>query len=259
MSDSNDSSSNLIQITAGSIDNAIKNITDAPTKSIGQTFSDLWYLIFGGISHIAEKKKMDYAIKLEKFKAELTASIESVPEEYKQEPDSHTVLLALNDAKFCVEESVLRNMFLNLLTSTVDSRKKAHPSFSQIILSMSRTDAIILKQFQKDSVIPICDYIFTESTDFAASYHTYLSNVILYKPDDIGLDEAACSLDSLMRLGLIESPADVICTDQSVYEEFKTTDIYKQMPSIQPDKSVDILQRVAILTNLGKSFIECCL
>lgn len=30
-----------------SIDNAVKNLTDKPTQGIGQTFSDLWFLVFG--------------------------------------------------------------------------------------------------------------------------------------------------------------------------------------------------------------------
>lgn len=29
-----------------SVDNALKNLSDAPTKSIGQTLSDAWFLCF---------------------------------------------------------------------------------------------------------------------------------------------------------------------------------------------------------------------
>ena len=32
-----------------SVDSAVKNLTDETTKNIGQTFGDLWYLVFGGI------------------------------------------------------------------------------------------------------------------------------------------------------------------------------------------------------------------
>lgn len=41
-----------------SIDNAVKNLTDKPTQGIGQTFSDLWFLVFGGITQAADKRRM---------------------------------------------------------------------------------------------------------------------------------------------------------------------------------------------------------
>ena len=50
-----------------SADNAIKNLTDAPTQNVGKTFADLWYLVFGGITQAADKKKMSYAVELEKY------------------------------------------------------------------------------------------------------------------------------------------------------------------------------------------------
>ena len=41
-----------------SVDNAIKNVTDLPTQGIGQTLSDCWFLAFGGISQLAEKRRI---------------------------------------------------------------------------------------------------------------------------------------------------------------------------------------------------------
>lgn len=51
-----------------SVDNAIKNVTDLPTQGIGQTLSDCWFLAFGGISQLAEKRRIKYTKDLEKFK-----------------------------------------------------------------------------------------------------------------------------------------------------------------------------------------------
>lgn len=51
-----------------SIDNAVKNLTDKPTQGIGQTLSDVWYLVFGGISQAADKRRMKYAHNLELYK-----------------------------------------------------------------------------------------------------------------------------------------------------------------------------------------------
>ena len=60
MSDKNSSFINLPDLPA-SIDNAVKNLTDKPTQGIGQTLADVWYLVFGGITHAADKRRMKYA------------------------------------------------------------------------------------------------------------------------------------------------------------------------------------------------------
>lgn len=39
-------------------DNAIKNLTDAPTKSIGNLIKDAIYLKFGSVSYNAEKRRI---------------------------------------------------------------------------------------------------------------------------------------------------------------------------------------------------------
>ena len=57
MSDKNSSFINLSDLP-DSIDNAVKNLTDKPTQGIGQTFSDVWYLVFGGITQVADKRRI---------------------------------------------------------------------------------------------------------------------------------------------------------------------------------------------------------
>ena len=71
-----------------SVDNAMRNLTDAPTKSMGQTLSSIWDLVFGPINHAADKRRIKYAIDLEQYRAQLTQSIEQIPEEKKSNQTS---------------------------------------------------------------------------------------------------------------------------------------------------------------------------
>ena len=80
MSDKNSSFINLPDLPA-SIDNAVKNLTDKPTQGIGQTLADVWYLVFGGITHAADKRRMKYAHDLKLYEQELSQAILSIPEE----------------------------------------------------------------------------------------------------------------------------------------------------------------------------------
>ena len=83
-----------------SIDNAVKNLTDKPTQRIGQTFSDLWFLVFGGITQAADKRRMKYAHDLELYGQELSQSIAAIPEENLTEPNIQTTAQALENSKY---------------------------------------------------------------------------------------------------------------------------------------------------------------
>ena len=86
------------------IANSAKNITDKPTQNIGTTLADIWYLVFGGISQAAEKRKLKYAYALQEFEKELKEKISKIPEDNLIEPDMQVVAPALEASKYCIEK-----------------------------------------------------------------------------------------------------------------------------------------------------------
>ena len=52
------------------IDNAVDNLLDKPTNTIGQTISDCMFLVFGGLSQKAALKRLKYEDELKKFSKE---------------------------------------------------------------------------------------------------------------------------------------------------------------------------------------------
>lgn len=70
----------LIDLVPDSVDNAVKNITDKPTQNMGTTLADIWYLVFGGISQSADKKKLKYSYALKKMEEELKEDISKIPQ-----------------------------------------------------------------------------------------------------------------------------------------------------------------------------------
>ena len=85
----------LIDLVPGSVDNAVKNITDKPTQNIGTTFADIWYLVFGGISQAAEKRKLKYSYALQEFENELKEKISKISIKQLIEPDMQVIAHAL--------------------------------------------------------------------------------------------------------------------------------------------------------------------
>ena len=148
-----------------SANNAVTNLTDSVTKNVGQTFGDIWYLVFGGISHAADKKRMKYSADLKIYEQELTQSINSIPADKYIEPSIQVTAQALENSKYCVESEVLRNMFVNLISGTMnkDYAGNTHPSFPEILKQMSPTDAYVIKEFQFSSRKPIVNYKIKQS------------------------------------------------------------------------------------------------
>lgn len=121
----------LIDFVPNSVDNAVKNITDKPTQNIGTTFADIWYLVFGGISHAAEKRKLKYSYALQEFEKELKEKISKIPEDKLIEPDIQIVAPALEASKYCIEKKELRHMFANLI------QRSLSPFDAKILLCIS--------------------------------------------------------------------------------------------------------------------------
>ena len=142
------------------VDNAVRNLTDKPTKAIGDTLFDIWFIVFGGISHYADKKKLHYEFELEKMKEELYKEVDSIPIEKRIEPDIQIIAPALDASKYCVEKEELRRMYIKLIASSLNCEKSllVHPIFTDMIKKMSSTDAklfnaIVNNDFNYDCVI----------------------------------------------------------------------------------------------------------
>ncbi|WP_285945265.1 CDP-glycerol glycerophosphotransferase family protein [Thomasclavelia cocleata] len=144
----------LIDLVPDSVDNAVKNITDKPTQNMGTTLADIWYLVFGGISQAAEKRKLKYSYALQQFENELQEKISKIPKDKRVEPDIQIVAKALEESKYCVEKETFRNMFSTLITSSmnIDFNNKVHPSYIEILKHMSDFDAKLLVMiYQKNT------------------------------------------------------------------------------------------------------------
>ena len=129
-------------------DKTLENILIEPSKSIGNTFSDIWYLTLGGaIGQAAQKRKMKYAKELERYKEEIEIEISKIPESDVVEADMQIVGYVLESSKYCADKQELRGLFAKLIASSMDLKKVefVHPIFTDIISKMTEIDAIVFK------------------------------------------------------------------------------------------------------------------
>ena len=246
------------------VDNAVKNLTDKPTQSIGQTISDLWQLALGGpIAFAVEKKKLKYAHDLEVYRKSLEAKVMAIPEVKLIEPPLYIAAQALTDSQYCVEQPKLREMFTNLIANSMnaDYSNILHPSFSKIIQQLSPLDAKMLELIYKwhaTGGMAVVSYIRQASDD---GYVTLYKNIPAESPQGCEPEFAARALVSLQRQGLIEIPDDLYFTDESRYDIFKKSKLYRNLCA--DAKSCGYVlgtePHIATLTALGEDFVTVCL
>ena len=244
------------------VDNAIQNITDEPTQNIGKTFGDLWYLVFGGISHLADKRRIKYASNLEKYKKELSNSIDEIPEDKRIEPDFQITTQALENSKYCISSDILRKMFVNLISGNMnrDSEPLSHPSFPEVLKQMDETDAKILMELKQTGEAPIA--VFDKISKDNHGIIPYFVNAYISILFCIPLHKCARSLTFLERVGFITLQYDTYFDDETRYAPFKKLDFFKEIDSYiqseEPNSLLTIRKGICRTTPLGKDFIELC-
>lgn len=242
-----------------SLEKAVENLTDAPTKTVGQTLSDILYLVFGGISYTAEKRKLEYTYRLQEFEATLKQKVNSIPESRQIPPDFQTVGQALNDAKYCLEDETLREMFCSLIASTMDKEKSpfVHPAFSDTIKRMAPLDAKNLLLFSPNKQFPIADIrvqLANENTSFLL-----MENVFLAGTPEISADRQAFSISTLEALGLVHIDTTYRIMGESEYRDFKKNPFFEALEIDYKDLGeVTIQKKICRLTNYGISFLKVC-
>lgn len=242
-----------------SVDEAFQNLTSGLTKNVGNTLADIWYMVFGKISYWTEKRKLKFAHSLEQFQQELNASISAIPPEKLEEPTLQVTAQALENAKYCITEAELREMFTSLISNSMNSdfSEYVRPSFAEIIKQMSPLDAKILKKFKSAPLpgIPICNYLVL--TPGKPGQTTIMENVFLGLPD-INLDACSTSISSLERFGLIQIPTTQYLLPAERYDVFKQHPTFRLFQQQYPNKEFSVEKKLAKLTPLGILFTKVC-
>lgn len=199
--------------------------------------------------------------------------IEDIPKENLQEPSLAVAGPTLEKSKYYYEEKELRELFANLLTSSMDKSKSqfVHPSFPDIIQNLSSEDARFLKEISSLECIPFCELRFQirEKENFT-SFFSYINNGItlskfilnLSYPEEYMYDFNPI-IDNLSRLKLISIP-ETHYADIEIYEPFINNPFftyYQNELMNNPDilkKEITLIKGKIEITSFGQNFINAC-
>lgn len=199
-----------------------KEVATAASKGFSQIINDIVYANWGyKWSEARQKKEIEVAHNVEKFRAEIQEKSDNIPEENSIEPDLYVIGSVLEAAKYRINKDEIRDAFSNLIVSTMDSSKAdyVHASFPDIIKSLEPLDAKILQYLYRsgDETISKIRETFDKDGGFIDVYsHIYLTNLELQDNSLI-----APSIDNLIRLGLISVDYETFKHNDELYDKHR--------------------------------------
>lgn len=235
-----------IQPVAKQIGTALETVGKAVNVALAPVGALVWG--FDRVSDFVQKR--------------LAEKLQDVPPERIQTPNILVAGPTLEALRFAGNEDSLRELYANLLATSLDSQtaKNAHPSFVNIIRDISPDEAKIIGLLLTKSAFPVVDL--RAKTPGQPGYKVVISNFSL-----IGR-QAGCSspdltpnyLDNLCRLGLFEIPAGIHLEELQEYTALESDAALAPFKAAikEVGRSVEFGRKLISITTFGKQFCETC-
>lgn len=185
---------------------------------VGQAIRGIAHKVFDPLvkfNIIRDQEMNDFADKVRN-------KTDQIPFENRDDSKLGLTLKSFEDSVYQLNSEELRDMFANLISSSVDDRLNANvlPAFSTTLKDLSEADAKLLKRLYKLNAVAKVDMVLRN--DRSSLVLPYIQNIILY--DDFSTEYNPVAINSLQRLGLIGIYNDVSLTSsnyEASYRDFK--------------------------------------
>lgn len=198
-----------------------------------------------------------------RFQQDIAEKAQAIPPEHVVEPKASIAGPTLQGLAFTHEEPNLKNMYLNLLATSMDGRSAsfAHPAFVEIIKQLDSEDARLVRgALQSPIAIPIIQ-IHRKLKD-GAGYSVLVPHLLNLTNSATGAPvedpQLPAMIDNWIRLGLVEVAYDKHLTDAAHYSwadqrpEFLRLSQAEQSDEARVEYQKGVMQR----TELGKRFAK---
>lgn len=186
--------------------------------------------------------------------------VKQIPEGNLVEPELYVAIPAIQQISYCQNSEELRDLYANLLTSSMNTEKKwkVHPSFVDIIKQLTPDEAKYLKSLPPMAIAihPLIDVDFSTGN---SGEHPIISNFTDYNLNVLEYPENICAyIDNLVRLNLIEIPSGQWVNDPKKYEQLEVHPMIQN--PVRGNGKVQIKykykHKLFRLTNFGLNFVN---
>lgn len=257
-----EASKEIIKQAEGAVTEAYKDVVSPSAKPIGTVLSYLPRTIRLAFSRW-EKWIINGEESILLTSELLKKKLENIPEEKICEPEPFVAIPAIQQLSYCENSEDLRDMYANLLASSmnIDTKWKVHPSFVDIIKQLNPDEAKLLKSLPAMIMVthPLINVKLVNKA--VQGENDLISNFTNVGLDKIEKKTNICNyIENLERLKLIEIPPLTSLTDKRVYEDLKENQILKNSINKDLTKHFDIRYdyKTFHMTNFGVAFCQTC-
>lgn len=211
---------------------------------------------------IAERK-----YKLEETKKLLAHKLEKVGTANLVPPEAHIAVPALQYISYCMDNEELRDMYANLLASSMNKvvKNDVHPSYVEIIKQLCPDEAKVLRHLAQQEGIPLIGIRYkrpNSSDGFDIVKHFSNVGYLVQAEFPKNLPQY---LDNLTRLGLINIDSMHSLTFKEFYKPLRECDDFKQMLQIPENyqsvgySQVQQIYHFGVISSFGKEFCRVCI
>ena len=176
-------------------------------------------LPFAAINYGVERAKRYFE---DKFENDLNERLAEIPPERIVEPPASIAGPAIQGLAYSSEEPDLRELYLNLLASSMDERTRsdAHPAFVDIVRQLSAQDAKLLAALNEQEAPQFPALKLKLREEGETSFRPLFGHILNWPRFGVALTDlqaAAATVENWVRLGLFTISYMEWLTDESAY------------------------------------------
>lgn len=209
-----------------------------------------------------KKANLTFRYKLEAFEDDLKEKTKGIPAKNLQVPSTMIAGPILEALRYTYDEAELREMYENLLASSMDTRRanQAVPSYIEAIRQMTPLDAKVLELIvdRHNVVAKRVHFRGKNGVYFPSAMPYYFEENFLRLGDPFDI---SASFSNLIRLGLIKA-TEIELTDNDHVTIYDHSYIHHQIEQYQPNEILIVIEPNGVclwLDDYGKHFVRTCL
>ncbi len=207
---------------------------------------------------------------LRKIGEAITEKTKDIPDDQLVPPEPYVAIPAIQSMSYCIDSDELRDMYANLLASSMCKIKKSGvmPAFVEIIKQLCPDEAKILQMLYNgekgvDYKVPTIDVIYIDEKEKAST--PIINNYALVAEDAKceSPDQWTIYVNNLTRLGLLTLSKTALMAE-SIYKSLENSPKIREAIVIPENRKkegytrVDIIRSYYKLTDFGKQFCRIC-
>lgn len=258
-----DLAKSIVEQSDGAITQAYKDVVQPSAKPLGEIlalFPRTLRLAFIGWEKWLTNREESLRLTAEAIEEK----VKQIPEEKIVEPESYIAIPAIQQISYCQNNADLRNLYANLLVSSMNSDKKwlVHPAFVDIIKQLTPDEARIINCVGsfKNNFLPLIDVKGVLKGNNSKGHQLLVTNFTTLGFDVIENKENICSyVDNLVRLNLFEIPPTYHLTNERLYDSLEQSPILAQLTKpYSASYNLSFSHKILVISNLGLQFKRVC-